>query len=490
MQTIFANLLRLGGMQIVLGLTAIVRNKTLAVRLGVEGYGEFSQIVLLALSASAIAAFGLSLGLSRNVASTDDPDERQRLLSQANSVNILISVLGLCVAVPLIWTRPQMFAALGVDLVSDPAMMVVLMLVLLTVPLDAAVNHRVAFLTAVRDVKGLTSGRSVALLIATAFSVPIVWYFGLVGAAIQALLITAIVFIALNRRCASLGYRPLRFSFSPRTLSALLAFGIASLLVGLSDQFTNLFVRSRLINVLGAVENGYYQAGLAILGQLNSIVLGAVGSYALATLSQDPTRGNVTKVSNDLLAVVLPIAAMAFGTLGLLCEPLVLILYSSDFLPVQKVMPFLVFAEFMQVSIWVLGAPLLAQRRIGTWVLLEFIFYLTRTLASLWLLPRYGIEGVAIGYTIATLVHFLTTAGAFWMLGFAVHNRNLVLLLAGGATTGLLGYAGSLAFDLRVFGAAACLLLAFAVLSMHWTIGASNALTRVRLALAARGGVR
>ena len=417
-------------MQFVIALTAIARNKVMALRLGTDGYGEFSQLALLAIAVSTFVAFGFGLSLNRNVAAAETQEERQRLLSQANGVILtLAAVLG-SIAGVLLLTAPELLRIVGLE--PRPTVLVALAILILYIPLEAAVKHRVAFLTALLDIKGLASGRITALMIGTAVSIPIVWYFGLIGAVVQLTLITAGITLMLDRRCRTIGYRPWAVGLDLKTIRFLAYFGIGSLLVGISQQVTDLVIRSFLIRSLGASENGIYQAALSITHQIKAVVLSSVGSYSIATLSQNASRESVVETSNQLLSVVLPVAAVALAGLGLLSAPAVLILYSRDFLPVQGLLPFLFAADFVQVLIWVFNAPLLARNRVRTWVAFEIAFSVARALAALLLIPRFGVSGVAIAYGLATLLHLALIGGYFlFVFRYRVNGKNVLLFAAG-----------------------------------------------------------
>lgn len=483
MRNVLVNLIQLGGMQIVIALTAIVRNKVLAIRLGAGGYGEFSQIALVALSVSVVVAFGLSLSLNRNAAAAPDQAARQRLLSQANGVNLALTAAFLAVALPLLLLHPGVVAGVGLE----PTRSVVAALVLLFVfiPLDAAVKHRVAFLTAILDIAGMTSGRSLALAIGTAVTLPLVWFFGLVGAAIQLTLLTATILLFLDRRCRRIGYRPWGVLFDGKLIRFLAGFGLASLTAGFAQQFTDLLVRSTLIRTVDAAQNGIYQSALSITYQVRAIVLGSVGSYSIATLSQDASREKVIETANRLLSVVLPIATVALSLLGLLSGPAILILYSHEFLPAQAVLPFLLAADFVQVVIWVVGAPLLAMNRVGAWLGLELLFTGVRTTAALLLIPRIGVTGVALGYTVATLVHLVMTGGYYLgVFRFSVSLRNVALFLAGGVVMGLMAFAGSrVVIDLRVQGIGLAALALYTLAAVHVIMGVPAAWRQLRASL-------
>ncbi len=480
MRTILVNLLRLGGMQLVIAATAIVRNKVLALRLGPDGFGEFMQLTLIVLTASTIAAFGLGMSLNRNVAAARSHEERQRLLAQANSVNVLLAALLVAALAVTLLGGPGLLELVGLS--ADARIVLALSILLLLVPLEAAVQHRVAFLTALLDIRGMTAGRSVALALGTAVTVPVVWWFGLAGAAVQLTLITLTIMLFLDRRCRALGYRPWALTFDARVLRTLAAFGGASLIAGFTLQLSDVIVRSTLIRTTDLSQNGIYQAALSITHQVKAIVLGSVGSYAIASLSQDTTREHVVETANQLLAVVLPVAALALGMLGLLSGPALYVLYSAEFYEAQRVLPWLLSADFVHVAIWVVGAPLLAMHRVGAWLVLELVYLGTRVAAALLLLPTAGVVGVAAGHAIATVVHLLLTGGYyFFVFRFSVSKRNLLLFAAGTCVVVIASWVGSrVTFDLTTYAVGALGMAALGLLYAQLMFGLAAAWRSLR----------
>lgn len=480
MRRVLINVIQLGGMQFVIALTAVARNKVLALRLGTDGFGEFSQIALLGVAASVFVAFGLGMSLNRNVAAATSDEERQRLLSQSNGVVLLLAASIAAIAAAVVGLRPDVLEFVGLE--PRPAIVAALVILLVYVPLEAAVKHRVAFLTAVLDIAGMTSGRSTALAIGTAVSIPIVWYFGLVGAAVQLTLITGGIVLLLDRRCRRIGYRPWGVRFQWTVVRFLAALGIASLIAGFVQQLADLYVRSFLIRSLDASQNGIYQAALSITYQVKAIVLGSVGSYSIATLSQDASRERVIQTADQLLSIVLPIGAVALAGLGLLSGPAVLVLYSHEFLPAQSLLPFLLTGEFVQVMIWVVGAPLLARNRVWTWLTFELVFSAARTAAAVALIPRIGVTGVAMGYAAASLLHLAITGGYYLgVFRYTIGVRNAVTFGIGAALVAGMSYLGSrVVFDLSVYAGGVGVIALFALLAVQMVFGVRGAWQRVR----------
>lgn len=486
MRAIVGNLLRLGGMQLVIAGTAVARNKVLAVRLGSEGLGEFMQLALIVLTAAVVVTFGFGMSLNRNTAAAADDAARQRLLAQANGINLLLSALAVAALATMLLLRPELVGVVGLE--PTAAVLGSLAVLALFVPVEAAVQHRVAFLTGAMDIKGMTSGRSAALLVGTLATVPIVWSFGLVGAALQYLVLQTTILVALDRRCRRLGYRPWALAWHAPTLRRLARFGVASLVASFAYQVSDLVVRSALVRAVGLAENGVFQAALSITYQVRAIVLGSVGSFAIAALARDASKERVEETVDRLLATVVPIGGVAFATLGLLSGPVVLVLYAIDFLPAQAVIPYLLVADFLQIATWVLNAPLLALDRVRTWLALELSFAVVRGVAGWVLLGTLGGMGVAIGYAAGALVQLLATAIVFRaVLGFAVAPVRVALFAVAVAVVATASFVGAgVTFDLATYAVGGLGLLAFALLGAHAAIGLRATWAHVAAALRRR----
>lgn len=405
MLSMLVNLVRLAGMQGVIALTAIARNKVLALRLGPEGYGEFIQLTLFVLAASTVAAFGFGMALNRNAAAHPEPQARQRLLSQSNAVNLAITGLlaGVTALAVLLW--PEALGLLGLE--AEPRIITGLLVMLAVIPLDAAVQHRIGFLIGIEDIKGMTAGRSTALILGTLISIPLVWFFGLLGAAIQLVAQTLLIVVLLDRRCRTLGYRPWGVLFDRGVFFILAKLGAASIVAGVGTQLSDLTARSMLVRVRDVTEGGIYQAALSLSHQVRAVVLGSVGSYLVTKFSQNTDRAVVSRTANSLLTVIQPIALLAFGLLGLFAGPVIVLLYSPDFLAAKEVMSWLLIAYFLQVMVWVVGAPLLALNKVGVWLALELTFSAARLGLALPFLAGYGMHAIAAAYLAATTLHLI-----------------------------------------------------------------------------------
>lgn len=482
MWQLVVNLARLGGMQAIIAVTALVRNKVIALKLGADGYGEFSQLFLLFSTLAIVVGFGFELSLTRSVAAANDQTQRQRLLGQATSVVLGLSVLCAVGIVAVLFLQPEMLDRLSLE--ARPEILFGAAVMILFVPLNTLVTHRVAFLTAVMDIKGMTSARSLALIAGTALSTPIVWFFGLGGAAIQVVLISLVILIFLNGRCKALGYRPWQLVVDWPTFRMLAGFGAASLCAGFIAEFADLFVRAHLIEHSGAASNGLIQAALGILKQVSTILFSTIFGYSIARLGRDLTYDNVVGNTSDLISVMALAGVVAFGLLGLFSGPALLIAFSSEFLGAQALMPFLLVADFAFIVVMVLSNPLIVANRLALWLSVQLSATASYVVLSLLLIGSMGATGVAIAHGISVLVNLSIVTVAYIRHGFIVREPQVIMLCSGACVVGLLGYLGSLAvFDLLFSAIGIAILAAYVLISVEAIIGIRTLVTRIRLKL-------
>ncbi len=431
MKNILLSISQLAGMQAVVALTGIVRNKVLALRLEPAGFGEFTQMVTIVSIVYTLVSFGFGLGLSRNIAASKTIEERQRHLATANFITITFSVLSWVIFLPVL-LKANIVTSLGIK--PAPENILAIGLLILLTPVEAIKNNYLAFLSGALDIKGLTSGRSFALIVGTVVSVPIVWFMGILGAALQTLLLTVLLAWMLGTRCSYLGYKPLKVQWHRPSAVVLSTLGLASLVSGFAQSSSDAFIRTQLITQAGVMQNGFYQAATVLSNQVKNIVLGSVHSYSMATLAQQFDRQRMSDSANELLRVILPMATLSFGLLGIASFPLLFLLYSSSFTKATLYFPFLLGGDFLQVAVGLIGAPLLALGHAGKWVVLELVYAIMRTVLAIVLLPRLGGVAVVVAYMTATLlvlfVNFAIYLKFFKLSISAAHVYELVVGLS------------------------------------------------------------
>ncbi len=426
---ILSVLSQFAGMQFVLACTALVRNKIVALRLGPHGFGEIVQIAAVTAVASTLAAFGMGVSLSRNSAKCRSVAERQTLLANANGIVLCLGGAVVATALPLLASGHLLPL---VALTPSHATVWAAVLFIAAIPVEGLKTSYLALLQGILDVRGLAVRRTVGVFVATVVAVPIVWFFGFVGAAIQTFLLSVMVAVLLGRRCRALGYAPLDIRLDKRVVATLASFGIVSMASGFAHSFADTAVRTHLIDTAGAAANGLLQAPVSLATTVKGIVLSSIGSVSLATIASKTDRREISLAVERLLNVVVPLGALGLGLLGLLGVPSLALLYSERFGSAATLFPWILTADLLTVFAWVVGAPLLANGDRVLWLALEGVHAAARWGVAVVLIPHLGATGVVVGHLAAIALHLTLILGVY-RFRYALHlSANHLLRLAGG----------------------------------------------------------
>ena len=430
-------------MQLVLALTAVVRNKVVAFRLGPAVFGEFSQIAAFMAVATTLVCFGMGVSLSRNAAKAPTLDGRREQLANANGIVLALTAVAVAAAAALLGGG-LLLPAIGVA--DQQPSRIAAAIFVLALPVTALQGNYMALLRGILDVEGLATRRSVAVVAATIVAVPLVWRFGLVGAALQFLLLNLLVAVLLGERCLRLGYAPLAVRLRPAVVLTLASFGAVSLASGFAQGFCDTAARRALIEAAGPSANGVLQAPYVLSQTVKSVVLASVGTVSLAAIAPKSDRAEISATIARLLAVVVPVGTAALGLLGLLGPWALALLYSREFSAGATFFPFLLAADLLTVFVWVVGAPLLAQGDRILWLVLDLVYAAGRWLVAILLIPSQGGAAVVQGYLVAVSLHVVLNLLLFrfrYRLRLARgHLLSLALGLAFVATLSWIGTRG------------------------------------------------
>jgi O-antigen/teichoic acid export membrane protein len=464
---ILSVLSQLAVMQVVLAATGVVRNKIVAYRLGPEAFGEVAQIAAVTGTVASLVSFGMAVGVSRNAAAARSDGERRAQLANANGIVLSLAAIACATCAVLLLTGRLLPLA---GLISSTHAVIAAAIFIAAIPIDALKNNYLALLRGVFDLKALAIRRAVAVLLATAVAVPVVWFVGFVGAALQYLLLAVFVAVLSGTRCRALGYPPLAARLDRLVIVHLASFGLVSLTAGFAHSFADTAVRTSLINAAGAAANGLLQAPYVLSTMVKEIVLTSVGSISLATIAGQRDRAATSAAVDRLLNVVIPVAAAALGLLGLAGSHALTILYSRSFAPGATMFPYLLGADVLVVFAWVVGAPLLAFGDRALWLALELLGAFARWGLAILLLPRFGAVAVVVGYlcgvALQAVVNFVVFRRRYRLDVRPVH---LWRLASGAALVVALSVVGSRVVPAIVYGSAVLAWLAYTAYYAHRT---------------------
>ena len=407
-KAILVAMVQLGGLQVILALSGLVRNKVAAVYLKTAGMGEWAQIQGVATTVFIIVQFGMIVGLSRNAAAAKSESDRQQQLSVANTLTMAMAFLALLVAVAffLIPARDGLLGALGIH---APFGWLLLLFVVVLAPIEGLRNNFLSFLQGMLDIGGIAAKRSIAAVVATLAAIPLVSMLGITGACLQFAVTSVLLAVLLGHRCHQLGYRPLQFQWEKSSAVSLITVGGALLLANFATNWVDVLIRSQLIRYAGLSAAGIYQAAFLLSSQVTQIALGSIGVFSLASISRSTDPEFISRQLHVMYKVILPISAIGLGLLGLFEGPAVQLLFSSQFHSSSELLPLLLVGNALQAAAWVTGAPLLGCGKVRAWITLLLIGVALRFVAAAAFLPLLGMQAVPLAFLLGQVFDMVTS---------------------------------------------------------------------------------
>jgi PST family polysaccharide transporter len=186
----------------------------------------------------------------------------------------------------------------------------------------------------------------------------------------------------------------------PVAIKELLHLGGALMVVGLLFQLSQYVARTVVLQELGLVAAGHYQAALAIASSLPGFVFAAMATdffpRVAAARDEEEARQLVEKQIQAGLLLALPFLA-ALLTMGRVC---IHWLYSSaNFEPAIPLLSWMVWGVFLRLISWPLGFWLQARGSSRLVLVAEFVSNLILALLPLALVGPLGLRGAAIAFT-------------------------------------------------------------------------------------------
>jgi len=431
-----------GGVQGLIILIGLVRNKAMAVLLGAGGMGFNALMMSVQTFASQATNLGLSFGAVPKLSEVYEQENHSQLDYYVQVIRLwsmIAAVLGLLFCVVASGLVDNMTFTWG-DHTLHYAMLGV------SVAMLAIAGGETAILKATRRMGSLARVQIFGAIGAVALSVPLYYYFGQSG------VVPAIVLIAaLNTLLTVIhSYRcyPLRIRFCKQHLRdgySMIRLGLSFVLAAAIGSGAEMAIRA-FLNVEGSMDEvGFYNAAYMITITYAGMVFSAMESDyfpRLSAVNKDIKATNET-VNKQMEVSLLMLAPMLVALIMLL-PILIPMLFRRDFLPVVAMAQVAVLAMYFKVQTMPVAYITLARSRSLSFLFLETTYYVALVVAIVAGYRWWGIWGTGVAIVVAHVVEYVVVnAYACWQYGYRPtwHVARYALLQM---SIGALAYAVSL----------------------------------------------
>lgn len=393
-----------GGSQVLVVLIGLVRTKIIAILLGPVGIGLISIYQSVVDMIRSGCMLGMDTAGVKEVAEatvSEDKNTFYKTIARFNkwfsvsALTALIICIVFCYPISL-WAFDDGKYAIYIALLSVSISMLIL------------ATGKSAILQGMRKIPEMAKIAVLGGFIGLVATIPI-YYFWRLDGIIPALLINAIIGLL----CAEYYYRKQgikKVAISNREAfnSGLntLRLGIYIVVSGFIATLSMFAIRAFISRNIDVDAAGLFQASWVITNVYFGIVLRAMGSDFFPRLSAISQEGDkVKKLVNEQSYIVLALASPVIVVLLLFSEPVLSLLYSSQFVNADTVLKWQLLGTFFKIVSWPISFILLAKNKGFIFLMTEIAFYGTYLLAVYFLYPQYGLESTGIGYFAAYAVY-------------------------------------------------------------------------------------
>lgn len=348
-------------------LTAVIRNKLLAVFVGIVGVGLLAQIGNFLNVLSALASLGIGVGMARYVAEfslcSDYPALGKLRRSGAimswvgSAAAVLIACIFSAKIANLLFGRPELAWTIAVSV--------------LAVPLLVQVSFHLAIMQGLKEMRQYALANALASALGLVVLFPLVYFLRFNGAVmhlVAAGILSYLVVHFVSRRVSKPHFQRSLAKFDAKTTRDLLAYGTSSLAVGAVYGINLLAIRSVILHRLGADANGLYQVAVGISFQYLMLILNSISTYAFPRLSELKERDSIVNELRGSVRLSVLLVTGCASLLLLVRQWLIPLLFTHDFIGARNLLPVQFIADFLRAVAWMVGVWLLPQGRLRLWV--------------------------------------------------------------------------------------------------------------------------
>lgn len=406
-----------GGVQGLVILISLVRNKAMAWLLGAGGMGFNALMMSVQTFAAQATNLGLSFGAVPKLSEKYEQgnDEQLNYFVQVIRLwSIIAAIFGLlfCVVasglvnnVTFTWGDHSLhYAMLGVS-----------------VSMMAIAGGETAVLKATRRMGSLARVQVYGVVGAVVLSVPLYYYWEQSGVVPAIVLISA--FNMLLTVWRSYRYFPLRLAFTRRHLRdgfCMIKLGVSFMLAAAIGSGAEMAIRAFLNVEGGMVDVGFYNAAFMISITYAGMVFSSMETDyfpRLSAVNKDISATNET-VNKQMEVSLLFLAPMLVGLIMLL-PVLIPMLFTGDFSPMVPMAQVAVLAMYFKVLTMPVAYITLARSRSIAYLLLESLYFLALVVAVVVGYRWQGIWGTGVALVIAHVVEYIAVnAYAYWQYSY------------------------------------------------------------------------
>jgi PST family polysaccharide transporter len=220
----------------------------------------------------------------------------------------------------------------------------------------------------------------------------------------------------------------LRFSrvrFYKEELKKLCHFSIMPIVSVLCLPLAQIFLRSYVAGHSSWADVGYWQGVLKISDAYLMVLTTIINTYALPKYSKTTSDMALKNEVWVFLVKIMPIVTFFSLSIFLLKDEIILVLFSSKFLPMRPLFFYQLIGDVLKIASWCIANVFLAKAKVLVFSILEISFTVSYVVLSLAGFHYFGIRGLTMAFAANYLFYLL--AVFVWFLQMSNYSLKKVV---------------------------------------------------------------
>lgn len=357
----FGATLLFSGVQLYQIIIRIIKSKFVALFIGPAGMGIQSLLQSTTDTISAATNLGLNTSSVKTIAAANREGNKGLIARNVTAQRRLIWITGLigmliCAVLAPLWSQTSF---------GNSDYVLAFVIVAFIVLLDQLNKGELALLQGLQQKKQLARANVIGQTLNALITIPLYYFFGIkaiVAALVLGSLISLLISLFYSRK---LGVERVQMTWKETFIIGreMIKLGFFLSLQYLLSTVVIWIIRNYVSRVGGVDEVGLYTAGTAIITSYIGLVFTAIATDYFPRLAATKSNEEMNVAVHTQAELTVLLLAPLIVAFFVFCKPVIIILYSNKFLPIEYMMYWAVGSVLLQAMGWALSHTLLAKAK-------------------------------------------------------------------------------------------------------------------------------
>jgi O-antigen/teichoic acid export membrane protein len=424
----------LAGTRVVQFLAGLFKVKIIASILDTTGVGIFDQLNFLNNKLAQFTTVGTVEGFIKQLVQIKNEGNSKKAMQSAFKSYTLVILAFLIISFIFLIIFPDY---LNNKIFGENANKLYYVITLITFPILILISYPFSILKALTDFKGLSQARIIIVLLQLIITVPIIYKYKLLGAAVTVFISTLIELI-VNYSFAKKYFEKYDITFSsiwnaplvPVFLKEIYLFSGFGLIIGTYQIVSEFICRSIVANKLGVSAIGIYSPVILIASIFTGFILPSLSNYLYPRFCEVKSNSEIVSILNDAIRLFSIILVPFMFIIIPYRELFISLIYSKNFFECEKYMPFHLIGNVFYIWFYILAQYLSPQGKIKIHGIFMIFYFTLDIIVTFLLVTNFGLYSWMLKHIISPFVFFFVyLIYSYLDIGFILKIGNIILML-------------------------------------------------------------